>query len=621
MIHDDTLISKLKTIVLENLQNEQFGVEDLSKIIGLSRSHLHRKLKKLKSQSISQFIREVRLQEAHKLLQQDTYSISEIAYQVGFGSTSYFHKCFHEYYGYPASEAKKHINKESLKQREEKRRLFNFKYQNKTTYKFIALIVISFFAGYLLINQFAINKVLSPNDKSIAVLPFKNISGDEENQFFADGLVEGLLNRLATLEEFKVISRTSSEIYKHNTTKTIPTIASELGVSYILEGSIQKHENKARITVQLIDAARDDHVWIKSFDRELSDIFNIQSEIAIQIASDLNTTLSEQQTSKIKKNLTENIEAYRLYQLGRFYWGKRLKKDYATAIAYFNKAIDKDPNYALAYASLGDTYFLKIWVSQSREEIGENRLKAEYYALKALDLDPNLVEAHTVLASLYFYIDWEWEKANQAFARAFEVGTNNSTLHHRYSEYLSSIGKHEEARLHINVALELDPLSYIVREVSAKLYLNRGQFHEAIDESKMAGDLNMDHIRPPLYQFFGHYMLKNDELALENLKQLRTVLKNNTTDKVLESIFKISGRRGLMKWCVENIPDKYFKTKSLVFLGENEKAIHELEELYNSGRRLPDVSFWYSPNNLETHPRFIALMKNMNLPYTPTSLP
>ncbi|WP_242158729.1 helix-turn-helix domain-containing protein [Aestuariivivens sediminis] len=621
MIQDDKLISKLKTTILENLQNEQFGVEDLSKIIGLSRSHLHRKLKKLKSQSISQFIREVRLQEAHKLLQQDTYSISEIAYQVGFGSTSYFHKCFHEYYGYPASEAKKHINKESLKQTEEKRRLFNFKNQTKTTYKFIALIVISFFTGYLLINLFAKNNMLSPNDKSIAVLPFKNISGDEENQFFADGLVEGLLNRLATLEEFKVISRTSSEIYKHNTTKTIPTIASELGVSYILEGSIQKYENKARITVQLIDATSDNHVWIKSFDRELSDIFDIQSEIAIQIALDLDTTLSEQQTSKIKKNLTENIEAYKWYQLGRFYWGKRQNKDYATAIAYFNKAIDKDPNYALAYASLGDTYFLKIWVSQSREEIGENRLKAEYYALKALDLDPNLVEAHTVLASLYFYIDWEWEKANQVFVRAFEVGTNNSTLHHRYSEYLSSIGKHEEARFHINVALELDPLSYIVREVSAKLYLNRGQFHEAIDESKMAGDLNMDHIRPPLYQFFGHYMLKNDELALENLKKLRTVIKNNTTDKVLENIFKISGRRGLMKWCVKNIPDKYFKTKGLVFLGENEKAIHELEELYNSGRRLPDVSYWYSPNNLETHPRFIALMKKMNLPYTPASLP
>ncbi|WP_370480027.1 helix-turn-helix domain-containing protein [Tamlana flava] len=620
MIQDDKLISKLKSIVLDNLQNEQFGVEELSKSVGLSRSHLHRKLKRLKSQSISQFIREIRLQEGHKLVQQDAYTISEIAYKVGFGSTSYFHKCFHEYYGYPASEAKKHLNNETLKQTTEKRKLFSFQNQIKTTFKIIEVLLFVFFAGYLLTNQFSKNKVRSTKDKSIAVLPFKNISDDAENQFFADGLVEGILNRLATLEDFKVISRTSSEIYKHNTTKTTPTIATELGVSYILEGSIQTYENKARITVQLIDATQDDHVWIKSFDRELSDIFDVQSEIAIQIASGLNTTLSEEQTLEIKKNLTKNLEAYKLYQLGRFYWGKRIKEDYATAIGYFKKAIIEDPNYALAYAGLGDTYFLKIWTSSTQEEIIENRKKAEFYALKALELDENLVEAHTVLATLYFFIDWEWEKSNKAFMKAFKIGKNYSTLHHRYSEYLSCIGRHKEARFHINKALELDPLSFIVREVSAKLHLNNGQFLKAIEESKIAGDLNKDHIRPPLYQFWSYYMLKNDALALENLKNLRTVIKNTTTGKTLDSIHNTSGRDGLMRWCAE-ATSKEVKTQTLVFLGENEKALDGLEELYYRGERLPDVPYWYSPNSLEEHPRFIALKKKMNLPYTPASLP
>ncbi|RED47927.1 helix-turn-helix domain-containing protein [Seonamhaeicola aphaedonensis] len=621
MSGNDDLLNSLQQAVLDNLQNEQFGVNQLSQIAGLSRSHLHRKLKKLKSQSISQFIREVRLQEAHKLLQKNTITISEIAYKVGFGSTSYFHKCFHEYYGYSPSEAKKYLNKETFKQTIEKKKSISFNNQTLKIVKIIGVLATLFFVGYLMINHFSKNEVLAINEKSIAVLPFKNISGDEENQFFADGLVEGILNRLATLKEFKVISRTSSEIYKHNTTKTIPTIASELGVSYILEGSVQRHEKKTRITVQLIDATHDDHVWIKSFDRELSDIFDVQSEVALQIASGLNETLSEEQTLEIKRNQTENLEAYKLYQLGRFYWGKRLKKDYATAIDYFHKAIEEDSNYATAYAGLGDTYFLKTWTSSTKEEIIENRKKAEYYALKAIELDPNLLEAHTVLATLYFYIDWEWEKANHAFTKAFEIGANYSTLHHRYSEYLSCIGEHKKARLHINKALELDPLSYIVREVSAKLYLNRGQFHEAIEESKIAGDLNKDHMRPPLYQFWGHYMLKNNELALESLKELRNVIKNNTTDEALNSIFKTAGRDGLMEWCIDNIYNKYFKIKSLAFWGENEKVMNELEEFYNSGGRLADVPYWYSPNNLKSHPKFITLMKKMNLPYNTDSLP
>ncbi|WP_027137641.1 helix-turn-helix domain-containing protein [Gaetbulibacter saemankumensis] len=619
MIQDDKLISKLKSIVLDNLQNEQFGVEELSKSAGLSRSHLHRKLKKLKSQSISQFIREIRLKEAHKLLQQNNYTISEIAYKVGFGSTSYFHKCFHDYYGYPASEAKKHLNQED-KQSIKNINKLNFKGQFKG-YQTVILAVILCITIYLFLNNYSKHEVLSKNEKSIAVLPFKNISGDEENQFFADGLVEGILNRLATLKEFKVISRTSSEIYKHNTSKTVPTIASELDVSYILEGSIQEYENKARITVQLIDAIHDNHIWIKTFDRDIADIFDIQREIAIQIASDLNATLSEQETLEIKKNLTENLEAFKLYQLGRFYWGKRLDKDYLTAIAYFNKAVKEDPNYALAYAGLGDTYFLKIWLSSNREEIKENREKAEYFALKALEIDPNLVEAHTVLATLYFYIDWDWEKANKAFTRAFEIGTNYSTLHHRYSEYLSYIGKHEKARFHINKALEIDPLSYIVREVSAKLYLNRGEFYEALSEAKIAEDLNKEKRVPYLHQFWAHYMLKNDRLTIESLKKFRPLLKNNITDKELDSIYNLSGRDGLMKWCISQPQVLGFKdkVKSLFFLGNYNEAIDKLEDGFNKGNLLADVPYAYPSHILHSNQRFMALMKKMNLPYSPVS--
>ena len=294
-------------------------------------------------------------------------------------------------------------------------------------------------------------------------------------------------------------------------------------------------------------------------------------------------------------------------------------KDYLTAIDYFNKAVKEDPNYALAYAGLGDTYFLKIWISSSREEIKENREKAEYFALKALEIDPNLVEAHTVLATLYFYIDWNWEKANIAFKKAFDIGTKYSTLHHRFSEYLSYLGKHEEARSHINKAIELDPLSFIVREVSAKLYLNNGSFHKAIAESKIAEDLNKESIRPSLYQFWSHYMLKNDSLAIENIKKLRTVIKNNTTNQALESIYEVSGTDGLMRWYISKISDPHSKAKSLFLLGDINEGINILEDAFNKGRPLGDIPYMYPSHILHSNQRFMALMKKMNLPYSTVS--
>jgi len=360
MNRDEKFLYELKQAVLDNLENEQFSVVHLSQIVGVSRSHLHRRLKKLKGQSISQFIREVRLAEALNLLRKDVATTSEIAYRVGFNSPSYFHKCFHEYYGYPPSEAK-HILQNQFDNNDSKSNTDRIavRVSNKIIKKssinyktiaisIIALILVVYSAFYFLKRE----TVSTPVEKSIAVLPFKSLSTDKENQHFADGLVDDLLNRLALIDEFKVISRTSSDTYRERGKKKIPEIASELGVSYILEGSVQKHGNKARITVQLIDAINDDHLWVKSFDEDIADVFKIQSEIAVQIASDLSTVLTEQQTIDIQKNQTENVKAFELYQLGRFYWGKRIHNEYKTAIQYFELAIAEDPDYALAYAGL-----------------------------------------------------------------------------------------------------------------------------------------------------------------------------------------------------------------------------------------------------------------------------
>ncbi|WP_418604672.1 helix-turn-helix domain-containing protein [Hwangdonia sp.] len=637
MNKDEQLLNKLKQVVLNNFENEHFSVQELSELAAISRSQLHRKLKRLKGQSISQFIREIRLEEALELLQQDAATTSEIAYKVGFNSSSYFHKCFLNFYGYPPSEAKhiyskkqqhetkrnevesKSIFEPSVIDKQSIKHLTNRK-KRASLIKFTALAILVFLISLTAIYVINHNRSTSPKEKSIAVLPFKNLSTDAQNQHFADGLVEDLLNRLSLVPEFKVISRTSSDTYRHrDPDKKVSDIASELNVSYVIEGSIQKHENKARITVQLIDAKQDDHLWTKTFDEDFKDVFKIQSAIAIEVASGLSTILTKKQALNIKKNQTDNVKAFELYQLGRYYWGKRVYNEYATAINYFEQAIAEDPNYALAYAGLADTHFLMIWYTEDYEKMITLRNKAEALALKALKLDPNLVEAYTVLATLYFFIDWEWEKAENMFLHALRFNKNYSTLHHRYSEHLSTTGRHLEARNHINKALELDPLSFIVREVSAKLYLNRGEFDKALSESHLAGELNKIHETPQWYKFFICLKKNDDRLVLKSLRELAEMNDIAYTPKTLDSIYNTSGRNGLLQWAVDSTGDLLRKAHCYVFAGKYNEALDYLETAYANGSRMEDVPYWYPSEKLHEMPRFIALMKKMNLPWKPDS--
>lgn len=613
MTLDDQLLYKLKQAVLDNLANEQFSVRDLSRMAGMSRSHLHRKLKKLRGQSISQFIRTIRLNEALKLLNEDVATTAEIAYRVGFNSPSYFHKCFLDYFGHPPSEAKQIFQNEQNNKNSAKE-----KKQSSFNYKIISISIIVLLLSFLTFYIFKKGVLSKPIDKSIAVLPFSSLSEDVENQHFSDGLVEDLLNRLSLIEELKVISRTSSDTYRERGKKKVTEIAKELGVSYLVEGSVQKYDNNARITVQLIDAKNDDHVWMKTFDRNVADVFKVQSEIAMVIVSGLCTVLTEQQTIDIKKNRTENIKAFELYQLGRFYCGKRTPESLKTSIRYFEQALAEDPNYALAYAGLADTYFLMTWRFYNNiNEIMKYRNKAEELALKALELDENLAEAYTVLATLNFFIDWDYDAAEQRFQDAFKLNSNYTTLLHRYSEFLSSTGRHKQARKHINKALELDPLSSVLRRVSADLYYSQMHLYEALAEAQLSEELNPNNPTPVRFKLMINYTLGNDEATLKNLKQLNRIYNNDPQSHLLDSIYKTTGRDGLIRWAAESTAIAYRKATLYGLLGDSTNAMNWLEVAFNEGNRMGDVA--YDPNFkiLYSNPRFIALLNKMGLPWKP----
>lgn len=624
---NQAFLQRLRETVFENLEDEQFGVEDLSKKVGISRSQLHRKLKKLQSKSISQFIREVRLQEAMKLIQQDVATASEIAYRVGFSSPSYFFKCFQKFYGYsPGEVAKLHASEQTSHENFNTIRIgtTNNNHNPKNVSKPLVLTAISLMILILAIFSyfyFSNNLKNSSIEKSIAVLPFKSLSNDEENQHFVDGLVDDLLGRLSLIEEFKVTSRTSSETFGGQEQKKITEIAKELEVSYIVEGSVQKQNAQVRIIVQLIDAKNDDHVWVKTFDRDLLDIYEVQSEIAMLIASGLKLALSEQQIKYLQKNQTENIKAMELYQLGRYHWSRRTEDWQTKALSYFQQAIKEDSEYALAYAGIAEIYHIGNFLSDSTDV--DIRKTAIEYANRALEINPEQVEAYTILASIHSFNDCDWILAEKEFKYGMSLSSNHSTLYHRYSEHLMNTGRFEESRAAIDKAVALDPLSFIVRTVSAENYYDNGFFDEALEEIKICQDLisGQFHWRINDLLFATYYHLGKYDLLLEEYKNLK---KNGLDEKLddieIDSLFQANAAEGLIRRYAEITCDPFHKSVLHGLIGDKENCI---QWLMKSQKVNPTCAFhsWYEFKIIHDDPRYIALLSKVGLPWQPEGTP
>src|SRR6266699_2382408 len=330
-----------------------------------------------------------------------------------------------------------------------------------------AWIYVIVIAGAISVSLFFFGRYSAPNKqgglaelpgKSLAVLPFTNLSGNPENAYFAAGIQDEIVTRLAKITELRVISCTSTQRFK-SAPDDLPAIAKQLGVANILEGSVQRTTDQLRVNVQLVEAATDAHLWADTFDRKLTDIFKIESEIAKTVAERLQAKLSGSEQHAIAARPTENTEAYELYLKGRFFWDKRTGENLKKSIDYFNQAIAADPNYALAYVGLADCYLLlEDYVGIPASEAYP---KAKAFAQRALQLDSSLAEAHTSLAYVYSNL-WLWEQAEEEFKRAIKLNPNYSTAHHWYSLYLLDLGRIDEAMAEIKRAHELDPLSLII---------------------------------------------------------------------------------------------------------------------------------------------------------------
>lgn len=421
MEHD--FLSKVNEIIEDNISNEQFGVSELARDIGMSRSNLLRKIKKLTKLSVSQYISQLRLKQAMVLLKENSFTVSEISYKVGFGSTSYFIKCFREYYGYPPGEAGK---REELRSEEYESDLSPGK-GNRLVLALVALLLVVSAVILLVFKPFSSGR--RDLEKSIAVLPFNNDSNDSSNIYFINGLMESILDNLQQVEDLRVISRTSVEKYRDNL-KTAPEIARELHANYLVEGSGQKMGDQVFLNIQLIEAASDKRLWTEQYISEANDIFQLQIDVAKSIVAEIEAIITPEEEERIEKPPTEDLLAYDYFLKAMEHFYKETGEGLMEAIPYFKKAIEQDPEFARAYANLAISYAL-LDIYQIDKKFTERVIQ---YADKALLLDPKLAQSLIAKAFTYMVYD-EYELAIPFLERALLYNPNSAMVINILSDF------------------------------------------------------------------------------------------------------------------------------------------------------------------------------------------
>jgi adenylate cyclase len=404
------------------------------------------------------------------------------------------------------------------------------------------------------IDQPRVEKLVVVDKHRIAVLPMTNISQDPGDEYFADGMTEELISTMSKIEQFEVISRTSVMQFKKNP-KSIKEVSRELDAGTVLEGSVRKSGNKLRVTIQMIDAVRDRHLWAESYDRELKDVFSIQSEISKAVAEELKVRIVPTERARLEKEPTANLEAFNLYLKGRYFFNERTKEGLQKAIQYFTEATRRDPGYARAYAGLADCHAIQEnWGYISPAEAHVKR-RAE--AMKALELDDSLPEAHVALATMLSGTEWDWSGAEREFKRAIELNPNYATAHHWYGNViLGPSGRYDEAIVELNEALRLDPLSPMISSNLGDQLLSAGRYREAEDQYRNVLETSPD------------FAYAHSRLGLALLKEARY---EEAISEIEESM-NLSDRSGVVT------PDLIYAFRTAGRGDDAERLLDELEK-------------------------------------------
>ena len=423
-------------------------------------------------------------------------------------------------------------------------------------------------------------------NKSIAVLPFDNLSGDPQNAYFSEGVQDEILTRLAKIAELKVISRTSTQRFK-TAPDDLRQIARQLGVANVLEGSVQKANDQVRVNVQLINALTDAHLWADTYDRKLTDIFAVETEIAKTIADTLQAKLTGSEKIAITTKPTENPEAHELYLKGRYFWNRRTPENLKKAADYFQQAIGKDPKYALAYAGLADCHVLLPAYPGLGNTPRDELPKALEAARKAVDLDDTLAEAHTSLARA-LASNLQLAVATSEFNRAIELNPNYATAHQWFGECLQSQGQLEEALAELKRAQEVDPLSLVISSLYGFALDTVGKSNEAI--AQLRKTIEIDPNFPNAHGLLGHVLEHNDQLkeAIAEYEKSNSLHEDAISLAELAGAYFLVGRKGEAQqlWDkLKSLSDRqyvpaYSMAAAQSSFGNKDEAIRLLEKSY-----------------------------------------
>jgi serine/threonine protein kinase/Tfp pilus assembly protein PilF len=453
----------------------------------------------------------------------------------------------------------------------------------------------------------------------IAVLPFANISPDPQDEYFTDGMTEELISTLSKIRGFRVIARTSVMQYK-KTSKSIADIGRELKVGTLLEGSVRKAGSRLRISAQLINVDTQEHLWSDDYDRELQDVFVIQSSVAQQVALAMKVELLAGEKQQLDKGPARNLEAYTLYLKGRYCWNKFSEEGLRTSITYFGQAIDRDPTSALAYTGLAASYsVLGVNYLSPLEAFPKARAAVE----SALAIDAELPDARVVWGSIKVFFDWDWAAAERELKRALEINPNDATAHELYAYCMELMGRPEEALAEIQLAQEFDPLSLVINcDVGIRYYFAR-QYDQAIEQYQktleMEPDFPIAHIwLGRAYEQKGMYQ----EAVRAYQKQVFILSGDEKRAAALGHAYTASGLMGVLQQQLSEL--KQLSTQRYVppldiasiyaRLGEHDQAFEWLQKAYDERfSLLPWLGLDPRFDSLHSDSRFLDLLKKIGL--------
>jgi len=463
--------------------------------------------------------------------------------------------------------------------------------------------------------------------RSLAVIPLTNLTEDPKQDYFADGMTEDLITQLSKLGDLKVISHTSVMRYK-DTHTPLPQIARELNVDAVVEGAVQLSGNHVRITAQLVDGRSDQHIWADNYDRDLSDVLLLQSDVARDIAKQIDLRLTPQQQLRLAKEAHPvNPEAYQAYLLGRYYWNKRTANGLAQAGQYFQQAIQKDPNYALAYSGLSD-YFAFLTLIGGPELLPPKQamIQAKAAALKAVQLDDSSSEAHASVGHILHNYDWDFEGAEREFKRAVELNPNYATAHHWYAHLLMQVGRTDESLAQARRATDLDPLSPFINQGLARQYYLSRQFDKAIAQCQVVLQMDSSYL-PARTQLALAYEQKGMLTeAVSTLESARNLAGEKTdlpmVHALLAHAYALAGRKADAQSelnVLTTIGQKRYVPPSYVAivylaLGDKNMAFQYLDKSYQDrSEQLLYLGVEPVVDPLRSDPRFDALLKQVGL--------